>query len=289
MKHLSILFAAFFIHPWCGNNQLFAQQKNDALLWKISGNGLSKPSFVYGTIHMICADDFIMNEKLRQNFSATDKLYLEVDMDDPGMNMKMLQLSMLQGKKLTDFFSEEDYKKLNTFFTDSIGMPLAMFNTMKPFVLFSILALKTLPCSKQESYEMSFMKMAKEQNKEVIGLETVEDQMKIFDDMPDSVQAQMVLRYANEFDKQKKDFANMVEMYKKQELDALYQQIMSSPDIAGSEETLLFNRNKNWIPIIEGAMKSESLFIAVGAGHLAGEQGVLNLLKEKGYRVEPVK
>lgn len=289
MKHLPILFAAFFIQPWCGSGQVQAQQKNDALLWKISGNGLAKPSFIYGTIHMICAADFVMNEKLKQHFSNADKVYLEVDMDDPGMNMKMLQLSMLQGKKLNDFFTQEEYNKLNTFFKDSIGMPLTMFNTMKPFVLFSLLSLKTLPCSDQESYEMSFVKMAREQNKEVAGLETVEEQMKIFDDMPDSVQAQMLLRYVDEFDKQKKEFSQMVEMYKKGDLDALYQQIMSSPDIAGSEETLLFNRNKNWIPVIEEAMKNESLFIAVGAGHLAGEQGVLNLLKQKGYTVEAVK
>ncbi|MGN6492545.1 MAG: TraB/GumN family protein [Agriterribacter sp.] len=289
MKHLPLLFAAFFVQPWCGTQLLQAQQKSDALLWKISGNGLTKPSYVYGTIHMICSTDFVMSEKLKQHFNSADKLYLEVDMDDPAMNMKMLQLSMLQGKKLSDFFSPEDYNKLNTFFKDSVGMPLTMFNTMKPFVLFSILTLKTLPCSQQESYEMSFVKMAREQNKEVIGLETVEEQMKIFDDMPDSAQAQMLLRYADEFDKQKKDFSKMVEMYKRQDLDALYQQIMSSPDIAGSEDALLFNRNKNWIPVIENAMKKESLFIAVGAGHLAGEQGVLNLLKEKGYSVEAVK
>ena len=136
---------------------------------------------------------------------------------------------------------------------------------------------------------MSFVKMAREQSKEVIGLETIEEQMKIFDDMPDSVQAQMLLRYVNEFSQQKKDFTNMVQLYKNKDLDALYRQIMSSPDIAGSEEALLFNRNKNWIPVMEAAMKTGSLFVAVGAGHLAGEQGLLNLLKEKGYTIEPVK
>ncbi|MBX3256500.1 MAG: TraB/GumN family protein [Chitinophagaceae bacterium] len=290
MKHLSILFAAFFMQHLCNSNASNAQSNgNNALLWKISGNELNKPSYVYGTIHMICAADFSISDVLKQCFNAADKVYLEVDMDDPAMNMKMLQLSMLQGKKLSDFFSPEDYSKMNSFFRDSIGMPLTMLNAMKPFVLFSILTLKTLPCSQQESYEMSFVKMAREQNKEVLGLETVEDQMKVFDDMPDSVQAQMLLRYVNEFTQQKKDFAEMIELYKNKDLDALYKQIMSSPDIAGSEEALLFNRNKNWIPVIESAMKNESLFIAVGAGHLAGEQGVLNLLKEKGYKIEPVK
>ncbi|MCC6290214.1 MAG: TraB/GumN family protein [Chitinophagaceae bacterium] len=273
-------------YPSTGNAQGSA---DNALLWEISGNGLAKPSYLYGTVHMICKKDFLMSEALKKSFAATDKLYLEIDMDDPSMNMKMLQLSMLQGKKLSDFFNKEDYEKLNVFFRDSIGMPLTMFNTMKPFVLFSIISLKTLNCPEQESYEMSFVKMAKEQSKEILGLETVEEQMKIFDDMPDSVQAQMLIRYANEFYEQKEEFSKMIDLYKAQDLTSLYNQTISSPDIAGSEDVLLFNRNQKWIPVIENAMKESRLFVAVGAGHLAGDKGVINLLRTKGYTVKAVK
>ncbi len=290
MKHYYLLLAALFIQQLSGTKNIYAQSKADnALLWEISGNGLKEPSYLYGTVHMICKKDFILDETLKKKFSGTDKLFLEVDMDDPGMNMKMLQLSMLQGKKLSDFFSKEDYEKLNIFFRDSIGMPLTMFNTMKPFVLFSIISLKTLNCVEQESYEMSFIKMAKEQQKEVFGLETIEDQMKIFDDMPDTVQAKMLMRYANEFHEQKGEFSKMIELYKQQNLTDLYNQTISSPDIAGSEDALLFNRNQNWIPVMETAMKESKVFFAVGAGHLAGEKGVINLLRTRGYSVSPVR
>ena len=203
--------------------------------------------------------------------------------------MKMMQLSLLRGKKLSDMFSDSDYNKLNVFFRDTIGMPLTLLNTMKPFVLFSILTLKSLPCAEPQSYELSFVKMAKEQSKEVLGLETIEDQMKIFDGMPDSVQVQMVMRYINEFDEQKKEFAKMVDAYKQENLDSIYEHIMSSPDISGSEEVLLFNRNEKWIPIMETAMQKEKIFFAVGAGHLGGPKGVINLLREKGYSVKGIR
>jgi uncharacterized protein YbaP (TraB family) len=196
---------------------------------------------------------------------------------------------MLKGKKLSDFFSDSDYSKLNDFFRDTIKMPLTFLGTMKPFVLFSIITLKTLPCQDQQSYEMTFVEMAKQQSKEVLGLETIEDQMKIFDDLPDSVQAQMVMRYVNDFNKQKSDFAKMVEIYKKQDLDSLYEQISSSPDIEGSEDALLFDRNARWIPVMEEAMKTQPVFFAVGAGHLAGDKGVITLLRQQGYTVVPVK
>lgn len=289
MRSLSILLPILFAHQFFATDLQAQPTSDNALLWEISGNGLSKPSYLYGTIHMICAKDFFLSEQLKKKFSSTSKLYLEIDMDDPSMNMKMLQLSMLKDKKLKDFFTENDYGKLNNFFKDSIGMPLTFLGTMKPFVLFSIITLKTLPCEKQESYEMTFVKMAKDQGKEVLGLETVEDQIKVFDEMPDTTQAQMLMSYVNNFDEQKKEFSKMIGFYKNQNLDSLYEQITSSPDIAGSEDALLYNRNQNWIPIIEKATKEEPVFFAVGAGHLAGDKGVINLLRKKGYTLTPIK
>ncbi|MFT3704249.1 MAG: TraB/GumN family protein [Agriterribacter sp.] len=289
MRNLSLLLSVLFIQPFNAAKVQAQPALQNALLWEITGNGITKPSYLYGTIHMICAKDFLISEQLKKRFSASNKIYLEIDMDDPSMNMKMLQLSLLKDKKLSDFFSQSDYNKLNTFFRDSVGMPLTFFSTMKPFVLYSMITLKTLPCEKQESYEMTFVKMAKEQGKEVLGLETVEDQIKVFDDMPDSTQANMLMSYINNFDDQKKDFAKMIGFYKTQHLDSLYQQIASSPDIAGEEDALLYNRNENWIPIIEKAIKDQPTFFAVGAGHLAGDRGVINLLRKKGYTVQPVK
>lgn len=289
MRKLPVLFITFFVQHFFAPVATAQTDGYNALLWEISGNGISSPSYLYGTVHMICPEDFVTGKRLQEKFRSAQKVFLEVDMDDPSMNMKMMQLSLLQGKKLSDMFSDSDYNKLNVFFRDTIGMPLTLLNTMKPFVLFSILTLKSLPCAEPQSYELSFVKMAKEQSKEVLGLETIEDQMKIFDDMPDSVQVQMVMRYINEFDEQKKEFAKMVDAYKQENLDSIYEHIMSSPDISGSEEVLLFNRNEKWIPIMEAAMQKEKIFFAVGAGHLGGPKGVINLLREKGYSVKGIR
>lgn len=289
MRKFPVLFTAFFVQYFYAPAVHAQTNEYNALLWEISGNGISSPSYLYGTVHMICPEDFVIGEQLKEKFKTAQKVFLEVDMDDQAMNMKMMQLSLLQGKKLSDMFSDSDYHKLNIFFRDSIGMPLTLLNTMKPFVLFSMLTLKSLPCSDPQSYEMTFVEMAKAQSKEIQGLETIEAQMKIFDDLSDSIQVQMVMRYINAFDAQKKEFAKMVEAYKQQNLHALYQLIMASPDISGSEETLLYNRNQQWIPIMENAMQKEKIFFAVGAGHLAGPKGVINLLREKGYTVKGIK
>jgi uncharacterized protein len=267
--------------------QAVPEQKN-ALLWQITGKGLTNPSYLYGTIHMICPEDFSMSDTLKASFAKSEKIYLELDMDDPAMTMKTLQLAIMKDKSLSDLMSREEYARLDKFMKDSIGMPLIVFNKMKPFTLMSVLYTKVLPCSKMESYEQSFMSMAQQQKKEILGLEKLEDQFAVFDKIPDSTEAQMILQMINDFDGQRKEFAKMIEAYKMKDLDALSKMISASPDIAGFEDLLLVNRNKNWIPVMEKAMIAQSTFFAVGAGHLPGNDGVITLLKNAGYTVVPV-
>jgi uncharacterized protein YbaP (TraB family) len=139
-----------------------------------------------------------------------------------------------------------------------------------------------------ESYEMNFVKMASEQKKELLGLERVEDQVAVFDAIPDSLEIRSIMNMVNDFESQKKEFTRMSSLYKAQNLDSLYQLLVASPEMMGSQELLLDRRNRNWIPIMESAMKKSSTFFAVGAGHLAGSQGVLELLRKQGYKVKPI-
>jgi len=291
MKKLLLILLSLAGLASCKTSKVTKQPPVDenALLWKISGKDLSKPSYLYGTIHMICATDFVISDSLKSAFNRADKIYLELDMDDPTMDAKMLRLSVNKGRKLSDIFSKEDYAKLNTFFRDSVGMPLALLNPLKPFTLLSLIYLKGLPCTQQESYEMNFVKMAKEQHKEINGLESLEDQFAVFDNIPEKDQAKMIMDLVNNFHEQKGEFERMVANYKAQNLNALQDEIEQSPDMKGQEEALLINRNKSWIPRMEGAMHANAILFAVGAGHLGGDFGVIKLLRDKGYKLTPVK
>lgn len=259
-----------------------------SLLWEIAGPGLPAPSYLYGTIHMICPADYSMSETIKNSFAKTKSLFLEIDMDDPSMNMKTLQLSMMKTGSLKELMTDKEYAELEKFMKDSIGMPLMMFNKMKPFTLLSVMYMKVLPCTGMESYEQNFVEMAKTQKKEVYGLEKLEDQFAVFDKIPDSAEAKMILEMSRNFAEQKKEFSKMTEAYKAKDLDALGNMISSSPDIAGFEDILLVDRNRNWIPIMESAMKKEPAFFAVGAGHLPGKDGVIELLRKAGYTVRPI-
>ena len=266
-----------------------APPADNGLLWEIQGKGLPAPSYLYGTIHIICPEDFRLTDSIKASFGRSSKVYLELDMDDPAMTMKTLQLAMMPKGSMKDLMSPEDYALLDRFMTDSVKMPMMLFNKMKPFTLLSVLYTKVLPCTNLESYEQRFVAMAASQKKEVLGLERLEDQFAVFDQIPDTAEARMILNMVKDFNGYRREFQKMVDAYKSEDLQGLASLASSSPDLKGFEDQLLVSRNRNWIPVMEKALKQESCFFAVGAAHLPGPDGVIQLLRQAGYEVRPVR
>lgn len=259
-----------------------------SLLYKVSGNGLPQPSYVYGTIHMICEKDFTFPDKLNKVVNAANKIYLELDMDEPSLMLEMAMLMQDQtpGYALENKFKPEDFRKLKQFMNDSMQLDVANFRQMKPMVLLALFTAKVLPCKKTLSYEQKFVELAKAMHKPMEGLETVQDQMALFDNMIDSSEASVIMEFVNNLPKQRDVMQRLMAAYKKQDVAALHQLVIESGEL--DEEVMLNKRNRNWIPIMEKAMRKDLVLFAVGAGHLGGDQGVLALLKKKGYKVEPV-
>ena len=283
-----LVFIFFF--TLCSMQSIAQRDKTNTLLWEISGNDLQQPSYLFGTIHMICKEDFLISEIVKQKFNSSKQVYLELDMDDPQLQVTMMQQMQLPDKEtLKNKLGESDFKKLDSFLQKEMNMNLVMFDKFKPMMVMSILAQRLLPCAGMESYDMNFAKMATEQKKELLGLEKVEDQLGVFDAIPDSLEIRSIMNMVNDFESHKKEFSRMSSIYKTQDLDALYQLMAESPEMMGSQELLLDRRNRNWIPVMESVMKNSTTFFAVGAGHLAGSQGVLELLRKQGYKVKGIK
>lgn len=265
-------------------------QTENSLLWKISGNELAEESYLFGTIHLICPDEFMMDNRIMKAFENTGQLVMELDMDDPTMQQKMQQLSLNPGMKNLAPQIKEEYKDaLNQFLMDNYGATISQFGVLKPFVLSGMIMLKQLPCEQVESYELFFANLAAEQQKEILGLETVEFQMQVFDQIPVDYQLDELGKMVTGDDTQK-EFAKMIEAYQAEDLDQLYEMIAEAGTMAGDfAEIMLDGRNEEWIDDMERLMKEKATFFAVGAGHLVGENGVISLLGKAGYKVEPMK
>lgn len=263
-----------------------AQDLEKSTLWKISGNTLEKPSYLFGTIHLTCNASF--DEDVKKALDDTTQIVLEIDMDDPGLQQKMMgNMFMKNGKTLNDFVSEEDYKTLETFFLEYLGMPLKNMLNIKPFFLSTMLYPKMLDCPIQ-SYELELVKIAKTQDEDIKGLETIEDQLKVFDTIPYQDQINDLLKTAKDKLKyDKENFAKMLELYSDEDISELLKMVVEDKNNSFGKyhDVFLNNRNKNWISKIKSLATDQPTFFAVGAGHLAGEEGVINLLRKAGFTV----
>lgn len=272
----------------------FAQGKktsvnNKSLLWKISGNGLKKPSYLFGTLHIICPSDYLWTPAMQKALDQSSRVAFEMDMDDPTLQAQMTAgMTLKDGKKLKDFYTEAEYKKL-TELSAKNGIPLQLMQNFNPFALVSFLYLKAVACAIPDSYEDKIRKQVQQDDKEIIGLESVNEQVDVIKSMNTDTIAKSVLRIAEDLDSFKTTFNQILAVYKKQDLPALYQLIIESPDYKNDLNTLLFDRNLKWAPVIADLAKEQSTFFAVGAAHLWGDRGVIDLLRKEGYTVEPVR
>jgi len=267
----------------------FAQApKEKTLLWKISGKNITAPSYLYGTFHMLCPKDFTMPENVQQAFHSTQQLYLEIDMDDPSLTKKMMKgITMKDGHTLQEYLKQKDYDSVSKLFQQYSHIPLAAVASYKPFMLSALLYPSMLGCT-PIAFEKEFEKMAKKDSMQIYGLETIEDQLNIFDSIPYQQQADMLMKGLYEFDKNKRSLEKLVKTYLQKDVAKLYEETQDDKDFGEYEGVLLSKRNNNWIPVIIREATQKPTFFAVGAGHLGGKEGVIALLRKQGYTVTPV-
>lgn len=287
-----LCLSAFFLSCKAQPKQapLVSNADSNTLLWEVSGNGLQQNSYLFGTFHLMCKGDILISNQLKTAISNSGKVYMELDMDDPAMLMGgLMMMNMKGGKKLKDLYSQNEYTKLAAFFKDSLHTPLSFMENTKPYFLVAMLYPKMMPCKTVSGVEEELMKVTKAQQKEIKGLETMEFQAAVFDSIPYEEQARELLKSIDSMYVYAKYFDTMVNVYKNQQLTAM-QELFNKSEFGMEEhqDILLDDRNKKWVVQLKGIMKKEPVFVAVGAGHLVGNMGLISLLKKEGYTLRPL-
>lgn len=285
MNTLSFNKIALYI-SFLSTLSVFAQLPS-SLLWEISGNGIEKPSFLYGTIHMACELNF--PEKLTNAIETSEQLYLEINLDDPNLQRDIMQgMQMKNGQKISSMISTETFEKMNDFFKTRLGMPLTTLEQTKPALLQSMLISLILEC-KVESAEMQLVSRYKERKLPIFGLETVQEQMLVFDEITYEDQLKSLVKMTTgDLTEERKLLTKMMKYYELEDIESLLTAMDEDVYTPNQNEILLDNRNKKWIKPMSNAMATKSTLFAVGAAHLAGENGVISLLRKAGYQVEAV-
>lgn len=280
LARVTLLFITLTCN-WTLNAQ--TSPSNNSLLWKVSGKGLEKPSYLFGTIHMICGKDFIMWPQASDAFAKTSKLALEINMADPAEMATMQQLAMGE-KPLSQTLNEKQKADLEAVLQQNGMGSLSQFDPFTLETLMSLFFMKSFGCADMKFYEMEFITKANESGKPIVGLEKVTEQLEF---LQQSFTDDEMIGYLKDIDAAM--CSEMVKKYTNQDIDGLSRMMMDENSMsAKAQKILLESRNEKWVKVIPEMMQKESVFFAVGAAHLPGEYGVVNLLRKAGYKVEPV-
>lgn len=266
-----------------------------ALLWKISGNGLKKSSYLLGTIHLIPKDQFRFSDATYDALADARRVTFEIDMKEMtniGAQFSLLTKAFMSGgKTLRDLLSPEDYTFVKQKL-DAQGMPSSMLERMKPLFLSTMFGSDEAASpggnANMTSVEMELYRQVKRRKLESAGLETAAYQMAIFDSIPYEMQAKMLVEtLRNTEDGSDSEFDQMIELYRNKDINAM-EAMMGEMEYGMNQyqDILLYQRNRNWIPVMGRMMREKPTLFAVGAGHLGGANGVIALLRREGYRVE---
>jgi hypothetical protein len=282
---------------------------NAQLLYKISGNGLEKPSYIVGTYHLAPGTFADSIPGLKDAFASCKQIYGELDMQDAlsDENRDKLEKAQLlpEGTTLSSLLTKEQMDRVNALMRETIGadmtnpMLAAQFDKMTPTALSTTLTVfafikKSPNFNPMNLLDSHLQLLAQKQGMVIKGLETVDFQVDVLYGGSLEKQVEELMCVVDNFD----DVVEMAEFvtaaYFSQDLDQLLDvtneesegPCASSPE---SNDNLIYNRNANWVKAMPDIMRQAPTFFAVGAAHLCGDKGVLRLLEQAGYKIEGVK
>lgn len=269
------------------------------LLWKISGNGLESPSYIFGTHHVAPLSICDSIKGFDSAFNETKQLYGELDMsfmNDLGAMQKMQSAMMMPNdKKYSDLFSDEEYKLIDNACKKYMNISLDMMKMLKPMAIASqiavIMSTKQFPdMAKGQQLDTEMQNRARKAGMPVKGLETVEYQTNLIFNMPLESQARYLLETVESEEEIEIIPKDLADAYMKQDLEKIEDLFMKDEMKDDGEfiEQLVNKRNRNWVAQMKTIMPGMPTFFVVGAGHLPGETGVIELLKKEGFKLEPV-
>ncbi len=279
-----ILILSFLIIPASCKTQ-----KN--FLWKVQ----SKQNTIYllGTIHVGTEDMYPLNPVIEKAFEQSNVLVAEINPNKVNRNKVLKLMNYSDNDTLENHVSKKTYALVKKRIQE-LNLSEPMIKKMKPWAAaFTIIFAKYAQMGLHLKYGIESHFFAKATNKKLIGLETAESQMKIFNNLSDNIQEQFLYHSITDFDEQKKILHKMINTWLKgdaKSFHAVFQkEITKVPKLIPLYKQLVDERNKKMIRKIEQLLRSkDSYFVMIGSGHLVGKKGIVQVLKSKGYSVTQI-
>ncbi len=268
------------------------------MLWKVSDADNSL--YMLGSFHLLKDSDYPLAKSTDAAFEDAEQLVFEIspeEMNNPALGQKMAQAAMrTDGKTLQQSMSEATWKQLEAFAAER-KMPIANFQGFEPWfvtLIMSVTEMQKIGLNPELGLDKHFMNRAAKAGKPAKGLETGESQIAVLDGMSAKLQEQSLQDLLDDAGNMKTEIDKMHDIWRKGDDKGLFdlmtrEMVEKYPELY---QSINVDRNKAWLPKLDALLKDndkDDVLVVVGALHLLGKDGVVEMLKDKGYKVERMK
>ena len=260
------------------------------VFFKVTHQQLDQTAYVLGTMHLLCKDSFEMPETVYQALANSDQLIVEVDLTNSS-ELEAAKSAMFQqpSNYLQLHLNNKEYRQLEQQTQQQLGRPLSSLAPLRPLIISSLFLADYLPCESETfSVDEAVIQHAVSNNKLVVGLESAKWQLELFDQVDLSEQVSALYELVTEKEVAQHELINMADTYLSGNGKKLHEIMVAQDDFLGAAALFLDQRNQTWAQKLPQMLANKPSFIAVGAGHLYGEQGLLTLLIAQGYEITPI-
>ena len=270
----------------------FGQKVENAIFWEVSENGLSSPSYIYGTIKFISSKNYFLNKEVKNKLKKSKIFATEILLDHHNLHELNKAAHLPHRQSLKDLLSEKHYSDLKKIFSEKLKISNLKFKLVysqfKPVILSTVMTRLSLG-KEVMYYEQEFIKIANKNDLLTIGLETASREIAAIESFSQKNQVKALVHTIENFDEQLRNYEKLVEAYKLENLyKTLEYTLHPSQNDEDFKKAFFDQRNVDWIPQMEKYMKQKTSFFALGVAHLGDESGIINLLRKKGYTVKPI-
>lgn len=266
--------------------QVWGFSQKTSLLWEISGNGLEKPSYLFGTIHIKDKRAFNFNDSVKICLNKSDAFASEIKMEELQSPAVIESFMAKEGEKIKDILTAEEYKNFGIVFEEITGQNVAIYNNFKPFLHYSLLCAALYKNDYPTVVDQYLSDEAKKLGKPLLSVEKLETQLKLLD----LITKKELVAFIDEKDSIVTVFESLIKAYEQEDILKIEALMNATTDKENAKmmKSLIDDRNKSMAISIDKMIQKQTIFIAIGAGHLPKENGVIALLQKQGYKVRPI-
>lgn len=288
MKQYFYAILMCFLAYSTGYSKTYDSILDNSLVWEVKSPNTKASSYLLGTMHIMCEKDFIMDQRFKHAIENTQQLYLENDLDNPD-ELSMLQKSIMVEEPLKNRLDEEQLQKLSKLVKNLPNLTIDMLDNLHPSAIQSTILVSSLDCQNIKSMDMELLLLAKKNNIKVLGLDTAGDYIETINKVFKTIVSDAdMYTYENIVE----SFNETLDAYNNESIIDLKSYVEKNMSVYPNKQkmitALLDNRNINWVENMSEVINAKPTVFAFGAAHLAGEFGVINLLREAGFTVTPI-